>query len=72
MEKLSSPDDDTKKRDDVFKVDGKWRRLKPPREVNEHDILATAETRAKNRAISDLVGGGSVSAEEITKESVLE
>lgn len=57
---------------DVMKVEGKWRALKDPREVNEHDILATAETRAKNRAISDLVGGGSVSAEEITKESILE
>lgn len=31
----------------------------------EHDILALAETRAKNRAISDLVGGGEVSVEEI-------
>lgn len=59
-------------RDDIMKVDGKWRRLKEPREVNDHDILATAETRAKNRAISDLVGGGSVSAEEVSKESVLE
>lgn len=72
MEYLQSVGDDEKKQDDVFKVDGKWRRLKDPREVNEHDILATSETRAKNRAISDLVGGGSVSAEEVTKESVLE
>lgn len=56
----------------VLKVDGKWRRLKTPQEVQEHDILTTCETRAKNRAISDLVGGGSVSAEEVTKESVLE
>ncbi len=31
----------------------------------EHDIRVTAETRAKNRAISDLVGGGEISAEEI-------
>jgi len=31
----------------------------------EHDVYATAHTRAKNRAISDLVGGGEVSAEEI-------
>lgn len=65
--KLYEPDDDS-----IMKVDGKWRRLKEPREVNEHDILATAETRAKNRAISDLVGGGSVSAEEVSKDSVLE
>jgi hypothetical protein len=32
----------------------------------EHDIPATAETRAKNRAASDLFGMGAVSAEEIT------
>jgi hypothetical protein len=31
----------------------------------EHDIPATAETRAKNRAASDLFGMGEVSAEEI-------
>lgn len=31
----------------------------------EHDMRATAETRAKNRAISDLVGMGRVSAEEV-------
>ena len=30
----------------------------------EHNVRATAHTRAKNRAISDLVGGGEVSAEE--------
>lgn len=30
----------------------------------ENDIRATAETRAKNRAISDLIGMGKVSAEE--------
>jgi hypothetical protein len=29
------------------------------------DVMATAHTRAKNRAISDLVGAGEVSAEEI-------
>lgn len=56
---------------DVMLIDGKWRRLKDPREVNDHNIFATAATRAKNRAISDLVGGGEVSAEEITKEDVL-
>lgn len=32
-----------------------------------HDIPATAHTRAKNRAISDLVGGGEVSAEEMSQ-----
>lgn len=31
----------------------------------EHDVYATAHTRAKNRAISDLVGGGEVSYEEM-------
>jgi hypothetical protein len=30
-----------------------------------HDVLATAHTRAKNRAISDFVGSGEVSAEEM-------
>lgn len=49
-------------------IDNAWRRLKPPKEVNEHNIVATAETRAKNRAISDLVGGGEVSAEEMGAE----
>lgn len=55
---------------DVLNVDGKWRRLRDPKAVNEHNIVATAETRATNRAISDLVGGGEVSAEEIGKEDV--
>jgi uncharacterized protein YecE (DUF72 family) len=34
----------------------------------EHDIFALAHTRAKNRAIADLVGGGEVSAEEVEGE----
>jgi hypothetical protein len=34
----------------------------------EHNVRATAHTRAKNRAISDLVGGGEVSAEEIVDD----
>ncbi len=34
----------------------------------QHDIPATAETRAKNRAISDLIGAGEVSAEELGDE----
>jgi hypothetical protein len=71
MEKFQQGKDEVQNRDDVFKVDGKYRRLKPPKEVAEHNIITTAETRAKNRAISDLVGGGDVSAEEITKEDVL-
>jgi len=35
---------------------------------SEHDAKATAHTRAKNRAISDLIGFGQVSAEEIISE----
>ena len=31
----------------------------------EHDIFTLSHTRAKNRAIADLVGGGEVSAEEV-------
>lgn len=31
----------------------------------DHDVRSTAGTRAKNRAISDLIGGGEVSAEEM-------
>lgn len=31
----------------------------------EHDIRSTAETRAKSRAISDLIGGGESSAEDL-------
>jgi hypothetical protein len=34
-----------------------------------NDVASTAYTRAANRAISDLVGGGEVSAEEISKIS---
>lgn len=37
-----------------------------------HNIRATAETRAFNRAVSNLVGGGEVSAEEVSKEDVEE
>lgn len=32
----------------------------------EHDVKTTAHTRAKSRAVFDLVGGGEVSAEEVT------
>lgn len=35
----------------------------------EHDIPSTAHTRAKNRAISDLIGAGEVSAEEMGNET---
>lgn len=36
----------------------------------EHNIRAIAHTRAKNRAISDLVGGGEVSAEEMPDDDM--
>ena len=32
----------------------------------EHDVTSTAHTRAKSRAISDLIGAGEVSAEELS------
>jgi len=35
----------------------------------ENDVRATAQTRATNRAISDLIGGGEVSAEEMNQPS---
>jgi len=35
----------------------------------EHDVQATAQTRAKSRAISDLIGAGEVSAEEMIADS---
>lgn len=34
----------------------------------EHDVPSTAHTRAKSRAISDLIGAGEVSAEEMEEE----
>ena len=33
----------------------------------EHDVRSTAHTRAKNRAISDMIGAGEVSAEEVNQ-----
>lgn len=38
----------------------------------EHDVYATAHTRAKNRAISDMVAGGEVSAEEMEEREFRE
>jgi hypothetical protein len=35
----------------------------------EHNVRSTAHTRAKNRAISDLVGGGEIFAEEMTNNT---
>jgi len=37
-----------------------------------HDIPATAHTRSKNRGISDMIGAGEVSAEEIQTEDLRE
>src|ERR1700730_7926200 len=34
----------------------------------EHDVQATAQTRSKSRAISDLIGAGEVSAEEMISD----
>lgn len=39
--------------------------MKPAQPNSLHNIRSTAETRATNRAISNLVGGGEVSAEEV-------
>ena len=36
----------------------------------EHDVPSTAHTRAKSRAIADLIGAGEVSAEELDDEPV--
>ena len=36
--------------------------------VSDHTIMATAKTRATNRAIAELIGAGEVSAEEMTAE----
>ena len=37
---------------------------------SQHNARSTAETRAFNRAVSNLVGGGEVSADEIRKEDI--
>lgn len=54
--------------DKAFIIDGKTRVIHKPQAVNKHNLLTMAETRAKNRAISDIVGGGEVSAEEMGAE----
>ena len=38
----------------------------------DHDIYAIAHTRAKNRAIADLIGSGEVSAEEMDAKTYAE
>jgi hypothetical protein len=42
------------------------------RQKAHHDCLATAATRARNRAIADLIAQGEVSAEEIERDEVRE
>lgn len=75
MSYIASVDDTDKgefsDQDDVFVVDGAYRKLKDPKQVKEHDLFSTASTRAKNRAISDLVGGGEVSHEELEAEDFI-
>jgi hypothetical protein len=36
-------------------------------QLKNHDILATAQTRATSRAVSDIIGAGEVSAEEVSE-----
>lgn len=36
--------------------------------ISDHTIIATAKTRATNRAISELIGAGEVSSDEMTAE----
>ncbi len=43
-----------------------WSSEKAPGQRTRHNVRAHAYTRATNRAISNLVGGGEVSAEELT------
>ncbi len=45
----------------VAACDSRERRFAHP----EHDVFGTAHTRAKSRAISDLIGAGEISAEEM-------
>ena len=47
----------------------KWNREVQPNNI--HNIRSTAETRATNRAISNLVGGGEVSAEEVSDNETI-
>jgi hypothetical protein len=46
--------------------------LEKGRKNTIHNARATAETRAFNRAVSNLVGGGEVSAEEVSEDSATE
>lgn len=52
-----------------FPLEFEWTEAQPN---SLHNIRSTAETRATNRAISNLVGGGEVSAEEVAQNVVIE
>jgi hypothetical protein len=49
-----------------FDPEFQWRTL--PGEATEHNVRGHASTRAFNRAVSDLVGFGEVSAEEVDRD----
>ena len=49
-----------------FDPEFQWRTL--PADATEHNVRGHASTRAFNRAVSDLVGFGEVSAEEVQRE----
>jgi len=51
-----------------FDPEYQWRVL--PGEATEHNVRGHAHTRAFNRAVSNLVGFGEVSAEEVTREDL--
>ncbi|GIW70273.1 MAG: hypothetical protein KatS3mg101_1020 [Patescibacteria group bacterium] len=58
----------------AFKKNGEYvdKFGRPANPNSIHNIRATAETRAFNRAVSNLVGGGEVSAEEVSADTIEE
>lgn len=56
----------TSPRGDSTEAYGSCARIERTFSKPNHDIPSTAQTRATNRAISDLIGAGEVSAEEMT------
>lgn len=68
MDYVDDEYDEERPEEGVYMIDQKLRRLRDPKRINEHNLHTLAETRAKNRAISDVVGGGDVSAEEMDSE----
>lgn len=57
--------------DGKYEVYNKFTKKWEPATPNSiHNIRSTAETRAFNRAVSNLVGGGEVSAEEVDKNAM--